>query len=403
MNMREGQCRWLGWLLVLGAPAFAQQPLTDPAGYRADAQAFAELVNQRYAYLDRFAGGRFALTPQLETEARAVNDRDALLRFLERGVALLADHHAITGSAGRDSWGLVPSYADLWVVQDSSGYVVSEVRDGTPAAGRVAPGDQVVAVDGVAIEAAVQAWWRDLGASEPGRDAREFAARVLLAGRRDRERLLTIRHGAAAPVRLTLANLYAARPSTRPPLVSARRAGQVTRIVLHDSLGETDAIAAFDAAMAAVPAGDRVVIDFTETASGGTSTVARAIMGWFVTQPRPYQMHASPEELRQTGVVRQWAEYVAPRAGKHFEGRVSVRVGRWTGSMGEGLAVGFDALGVPVCGTPMAGLLGAIEDHRLEHSGLVVKFATERLTTMAGTPRELYQPRPPGDAACRED
>jgi carboxyl-terminal processing protease len=389
-------------LLMLGMSTFAQPPATDRAGYRADAEAFVELVNRRYAYLDRFPGGRFVLTPPIATEADAVHDRDSLLRFLEHGIALLFDHHAITGAAQDDSWALVPSYCDLWVLQDGAEYVVSDVREGMPAAGRVVPGDRVLAVDGLAIEAAIAAWWGDLGVSEPGQEAREFAARVLLAGRRDRKRLLTIRHGASAPVTLALPNVYEARRALGPQTaVSTARAAQVTRIVLHDSLGEATTVAAFDAAMAAVPMGDRVVIDLTDTPGGGTSTVARAILGWFVTQPQPYQMHASPEELRQTGVARQWAEYVGPRASKHFAGPVSVRVGRWTGSMGEGLAVGFAALGMPVCGTPMAGLLGAIEDNRLEHSGLVVKFATERLSTMAGTPRELFRPRPPGDEACR--
>jgi len=37
--------------------------------------------------------------------------------------------------------------------------------------------------------------------------------------------------------------------------------------------------------------------------------------------------------------------------------------------MGEGIAIGFDAMGVPVCGTSMAGLVGAVDDNRLEHSG----------------------------------
>ena len=390
-------------LLTLVTSALAERPAADATGYRADAEAFVGLVNRRYAYLDRFAGGRFVLTPPIAAEADAVHDHESLLRFLEHGMALLVDHHAITGTAQDDSWALVPSYCDLWVVQDGAGYVVSDVREGMPAAGRVAPGARVLAVDGLAIEAAIEGWWRELGVGEPGQEAREFAARVLLAGRRDRERHLTIRQGANAPVTLTLPNVYAARrASGSQPAVSTRRVARVTRIVLHDSLGEDTTIAAFDAAMAAVPTGDRVVIDLTDTGSGGTSTVARAIMGWFVTRPQPYQMHVSPEEFRQTGIARQWAEYVGPRAGKHFAGPVSVRVGRWTGSMGEGLAVGFAALGVPVCGSPMAGLLGAIEDNRLAHSGLVVKFPTERLTTLDGTPRELFRPRPPEDAACPE-
>ena len=74
-------------------------------------------------------------------------------------------------------------------------------------------------------------------------------------------------------------------------------------------------------------------------------------------------------------------------------GPVSVRVGRWTGSMGEGLAVGLDAIGAEVVGGPMAGLLGAIYDHRLANSGLVIKLPTERLSAVDGTPREAFRPR----------
>lgn len=388
-------------LVALVTSAYPAGVATEAAGYRADARGFVELVNRRYAYLDRFPGNSFVLTAAVAAEADEVHDRESLLRFLEHGTALLVDHHAITGAAHDDSWALVPSYSDLWVVQDGDGYVVSDVREGMPAAGRVAPGDRVLEVDGSPIEVAVKSWWRVLGVNEPGREAREFAARVLLAGRRDRNRLLTIRHGASPPLTLALPNVYAGRRGLAPQqAVSTVRVARVTRIVLNDSLGEATTIAAFDAAMAGVPPGDHVVIDLTNTASGGTSTVARAIMGWFVTRPQPYQMHASPEEFRETGIARQWAEYVAPRAAKYFAGPVSVRVGRWTGSMGEGLAVGFAALGVPVCGTSMAGLLGAVEDSRLEHSGLVVKFPTERLTTMDGIPREMFRPRPPEDSAC---
>jgi carboxyl-terminal processing protease len=60
--------------------------------------------------------------------------------------------------------------------------------------------------------------------------------------------------------------------------------------------------------------------------------------------------------------------------------------------MGEGLAIGFDAMGAKVVGEPMAGLLGAIYDHALPHSGLVLKLPTERLAAVNGTPREQFQP-----------
>jgi len=60
--------------------------------------------------------------------------------------------------------------------------------------------------------------------------------------------------------------------------------------------------------------------------------------------------------------------------------------------MGEGLAVGFDAIGARVEGGPMAGLLGAIYDYKLEQSGMTIKFPVERLTHVNGTPRERFVP-----------
>jgi hypothetical protein len=55
------------------------------------------------------------MSPVLRAEAEAVNDRRSLLRYAEHAVAALADHHAITGGSFADSWGLVPSYSDLWI------------------------------------------------------------------------------------------------------------------------------------------------------------------------------------------------------------------------------------------------------------------------------------------------
>ena len=62
--------------------------------------------------------------------------------------------------------------------------------------------------------------------------------------------------------------------------------------------------------------------------------------------------------------------------------------------MGEGIAIGFDAIGARVVGTRMAGLRGAVYDERLEHSGLVLKLPAERVMTVSGLPREDFVPHP---------
>lgn len=192
---------------------------------------------------------------------------------------------------------------------------------------------------------------------------------------------------------MSLSSLYFLALADRRVL-QVNKDGRNLVVKFNDSLGFDATIAAFDLAMEKAKSGQRIVIDLTDTPSGGNTTIARAILGWFVDRPTFYQVHSLPAEERQTGIARQWVEQVLPRPGKRHKGPVTVRVGRWTGSMGEGLAIGFGAIGARVEGERMAGLLGAIYDHRLEKSGQIIKIPTERLFAVDGTPRERFLPRP---------
>jgi C-terminal processing protease CtpA/Prc len=377
-------------LLLLAAPLRAQT--LAPLDYAADAKSIEKLVNEDYAYLDRFPDHRMPMTAKLRAEAAAVGDEKQLIRFAERALTLLADHHAITGSSLSDSWAVFPTYADLWIERRGNDYVIEQVRAMSPAQREgVRAGDRLVGVDGKPIAAAVADFWADLGATRGGeRDG--YAARVLAAGKRDRERRLTVQPGPAAPRQLKLPNLYFMALYDRPVL-QFTEVGPDLVISFNDSLGYDATISAFDSAMARARPDQRIILDLTDTPSGGNTTIARAILGWFVTKPTFYQIHNLPAEERQSGIARQWVEQVLPRAGKYHHGPVTVRVGRWTGSMGEGIAIGFDAIGGRVEGDPMAGLLGAIYDHKLDKSGQIIKFPTERLYAVDGTPREKFVPR----------
>lgn len=371
--------------LAAAAPTGAQGPGAD---HGADARALDRLVAENYAYLDRFPGGAAPDSDRLRARRDAVRTRSDLLRYAEDRLAALADDHAIAGDSRSNSWAVAPSFADLWVEARDGAYPITAVRAGSPAAAAgLLPGDRLVAVGGAPIGAAVAGWWAELGlAVDPERAG--HAARVLAAGRRDRPRVITVARGGAERT-LTLPNLYGSRRAE--PLVDLSRTARGTAVIrFGNSLGDGATVAAFDAVMARLRPREPVVLDLTETPGGGNTSVARGIMGWFTDRPAAYQIHERPAEERATGVARRWVEQVLPRAGKRHRGRVTVRVGRWTGSMGEGLAVGLHALGAKLCGERMAGLRGSIEDFRLPSSGLVVKLPTERLYAVDGTPREAF-------------
>lgn len=376
-------------LLSLPVAALAQ----SVEQYRDDALSIDRLIDENYAYLDRFTDGKASAGAKMQAEAEAVTDARSLLRYAERRLFTLADHHAITGRSFSSSHALVPSYSDLWIESVGGVYRVTAVRDDSPAdAAGIKVGDTVVQIDSQPVAQAVAGFWNDLGVTVPP-EGESFAARVLAAGRRDRPRVLTVQSGNDAARTLSLPSLYSVERAERGPVSMARNTDGLT-IRIHDSLGDDATIAAFDQAMQQARQGETVTIDLRDTPGGGNTVIARAIMGWFVSEPRPYQVHRHMAEERRTSIPRQWIEQVLPREGRHHTGPVKVRVGRWTGSMGEGLAIGLDALGAEVRGCPMAGLLGAIYDYRLEHSGLVIKLPAERLSSVSGVPREQFSCSP---------
>lgn len=364
--------------------------------YAEAAEQLDATIVENYAYLDALPDGGLPKSEVLTAERKAVHDDRSLLAYAEKRLASLADHHAITGSSFRDSWAVVPTYTDLWVVKQGDQFVVDAVRDGSPADDNgVLEGDIIMAVNDLPIGRAVTSFWADLGLAETQARA-EYAARVLVAGRRDRARKITIKNRFGMVRELVLPSMYDLESAERPPL-SVCRSDARTVVRFNNSLGDTRTIDAFEEAMRSVPEGDDLILDLRDTPSGGNTTVARGIMGWFVSEPRGYQIHNRHAEQRQTGIPRQWIEQVLPRNGMYRAELPIIVVGRWTGSMGEGIAVGFAGLGAEVRGTKMAGLKGSIEDLRVGEADLTVKLPTEMLLTTSGLPREDFVPEPMHD------
>ena len=82
----------------------------------------------------------------------------------------------------------------------------------------------------------------------------------------------------------------------------------------------------------------------------------------------------------------------APRA-PCVNAKLVVLVDHWTGSMGEGIAIGFDALHrAAIVGTAMAGLRGGTDEFTLPNSKIPVHFPVERLYRVNGAPRETFTP-----------
>jgi len=383
-------------VLVLGAllasPAAAQNPdETEGAGerYIEDFGVFWHFVADEYAYFDQKRVDWPRVLEVYGPEAAAATDDGAFLGVLERALAALYDPHAHFDTNTRDSPRLVPSDTDLWAQWRDGEAVVTDVRAGSNAAAAgLRPGAVIRQIDGRPVAEVVRNRMpQALRGADPA--ARDWALRAALAGTHAGPVRLTVEvEGHPVPFEFTPG---VARPATLLTLDTLRH--DVGYVRVNNSLGDAGLIAAFDSALAALRGTRGLVLDLRDTPSGGNTTGARGIMSRLVETERPYQRHELVAEERAFGVRRVWVEYVEPRGPFTYTQPVVVLVGRWTGSMGEGLAVGLDGMGrATVVGTPMAGLLGAISERELPNTGIVVRVPTERLTHVDGSPREAFVP-----------
>ena len=359
---------------------------TFPGDYTKDLHELISAFDQYGAYVHSDGINVTELEAKYSPKFRIVKDRDQLLTHLESLVGELHDFHASLGTNNDSSPRLVPSGTDLVARWKGDRAIIEQVKIGSIAmkAG-LKPGDEILQVQGLLARQAARSWFKERKPDPRGWD---WALNSALAGVWNKKRILLInREGAVSETSLDTATTSRASKlltfEKRPNGIAYRRP--------EDSLGQDDLIKEMDALVPELRKAKGIVIDLRNTGSGGTSSVARGIMGLFISKRLPYQRHRVVE--RETKTVRDWVEYASPRLSSPVKAKVVVLVGRWTGSMGEGMAVGFDALKCgTVIGTEMAGLRGAVDNLELPQSHIRVFFPTEQIFHVNGTPRHEWVP-----------
>ena len=346
-------------------------------------------VRDAYAYFEDdvdWTKARDVLRPR----AARIQDREAFIGLLEELIEHLCDHHAHLGVNTPSSPRLIPSGSDLWAEhRDGEAYIV-DVRPGSNAerAG-LRPKMQIVSINDQPTREAVTARL-PVGLSSDNSIARDWALRTLLAGRHNASVSVEVRDGERDQV-VEFEPGETNRPSE--PLTSRILELNIGYVRIHDSLGFGGTKFAWDAALKDLTTTRGLILDLRDTPGGGNTSVARALIGRLISVELPYQRHELPNNERREKARHSWVERVKPRGLNAYDKPVAVLVGRWTASMGEGVAIGLDAMQrARVFGSSMAGLRGAIYSRKLTHTNVSVQVPAERLYHLDGTPREAFVP-----------
>ncbi|WP_298369332.1 S41 family peptidase [uncultured Lutibacter sp.] len=221
-------------------------------------------------------------------------------------------------------------------------------------------------------------------------ETREWIANKILAGRYNEPRILSLKLPNKKEIEYNLDNIKLKENNS---LLSSKTINKIGIIKINNSLGNDNLVSEFDKTLNELLNTKGLIIDLRNTIFGGDSYEARGIMSRFIKDPKPYQKHSFIEKSENNpNIKRSWVEFVIPRL-EQYEKPVIILVGRWTGSMGEGLAIGFEGMGrAEIVGSEMRRLAGEVYDFSFLHQKYGYKLSTAKLYHINGTIREKYIP-----------
>lgn len=366
--------------------AHSQETVTTPQ-FTEDFDYLWSQLRDNYAYFDRKETDWNRVNEVYRRRVAEVRTKTEFITLLERVLDELYDPHTHLRVNTNRSTRLVPTGLDVWAEWENGKAAITQLRKGFSAeqAG-LKVGMEIVSINGLPVATAVS---NRLGVSlkRVSDAAGSWALRALLAGTRDVRRVIDVKtvNGVKTfqldlPAHTTVDNYQGDQK------IEWKILKEGFGYIKISDLGSDDTVPEFDAALERAKTTHGLIIDLRSTQSGGNTSVAEPIMGRLIGRRMPYQkgtpMHGES-----------WIREVAPRGVWTYKGPIVVLVGRWTASMGEGIAIGLDGMRRgAVVGTRMAGLNGAVFDLELPNTKIKLNYAAEKLFHMNGTAREDFVP-----------
>lgn len=254
-------------------------------------------------------------------------------------------------------------------------------------------GAELIKINDIPINKAIEQFPTHCN-NKNSQQVKEWIVNKIVSGRYNQARILHLKLPDGSFIDFDLDKV---KLKNNEALLNTKIVNDIAIIRINNSLGNEALVKAFDKALDGLQESKGLIIDLRNTVDGGDTYIARGILGRFIDSPTPYQKHQFMELAHNAPkdnpkIERSWMEYVSPR-GTQYTKPVVVLVGRWTGSMGEGLAIGFDASEkAMVVGSEMERLAGEMSGFSFKNLDFGYRLSTARLFHVNGTPREKYIP-----------
>lgn len=344
-----------------------------------DVNAFCNTVTEEYIYFDKLNGNFPLACDQARESIPKTSNGAERFRVLETLLDSLYDNHTMFGANAADSFQLIPSGAEFWI---DNGKVSAVLPKSAAANAGLQIGDEIIDVNGLSIQGLELLRVEPKGI-EPTETQKYWSLIGSAQGRRNQTRSIKVKRDEAL---LSISIGEQVSQPSRPNVEATLLEDGIAYLKINNRLGDMQTVADFDEALEKLKDANGWILDLRYTPGGGGTDIAVPIMSRFVEGKKPYQITEYKNGKTRVAKTKRGKKWTV-------EGPMAVLVGRWTGSMGEGMAIGFDSLNrATVVGNDMGRLAGGVDDFYFPKSGILYKIPTYNLTHIDGTNRHEWSP-----------
>lgn len=365
----------------------AQNIKIDRTQVKEDLDEILFQISQNYVYLQEKNIDLKCIESYYESQLLTITTEEDTVLFFENLLNEFYDSHLILNTNRNSSFRL---YAPIYVTIKEGKAVISNIwQTQIERLDYDILGAELLEVNGLDIHKAIEQFPTHCN-DKNSLFVKEWIINKILAGRYNQPRILTLKLLNKKKLQFDLDKIRTLQNST---LLTVKREKDIGIIRINNSLGNNKLIDRFDEALNSLTDTQGLIIDLRNIVDGGNSYVARGIMSRFINKEKPYQKHRIPQQFDgNPKIIRSWVEYVTPR-GNPYKKPVVILVGRWTGSMGEGLAIGFEGMHrAEIVGSEMERLAGEMSGFTFKNQNYGYRLSTAKLYHLDGTPREKYIP-----------
>lgn len=359
----------------------------DPIKIKEDLNEIVANLSYNYVYLQEKNIDLNCIREYYEKQIPNIKTEEQNVLFFEYLLDEFYDSHLILNTNRNSSYRL---FSPIYTTIENEKAIISNIwQTQIENIDQKIIGAELIKINGINVDKAIEQFPTHCN-DKNSQKVREWIVNKILAGRYNQSRILTLKLMNKKTIEFDLDKL---KIKPTPELLTSTKENGIGIIRINNTLGNNSLIGEFDRAVDKLINSKGLIIDLRNTVDGGNSYVARGIMSRFINEIKPYQRHWTIEQYNgNPKIERSWIEYVSPRK-EQYKNPVVILVGRWTGSMGEGLAIGFEGMErAEIVGSEMERLAGEMSGFSFKNQSFGYRLSTAKLFHLNGTPREKYIP-----------